>query len=277
MKGLLTLFSGLLISLSGLAQHYYNDVISNQLSNANYNLLKQANFTQVKGVSYEADGSPTTNFQLQQELSRDKKTLTTTTTSPGNVTNVIFSYYENDRLARTEDTISGVKNTAYYHYDDAGRLIRILSKSVDPEHTGNMQEDHQWFYLENGKPSYMLKIKNGADTLRVEFVYDDQDNPAEERWFHQKRQIETYYYYYNNKQQLTDIVRYNRNAKKMLPDFIFEYDSTGRVSQMMQTLQGTASYLLWQYIYNENGLKQKEVCYDKQKRLVGSVEYSYSR
>ena len=277
MKRCFGLIAALLAGITGYSQHYYNDIISNQQTNANYKLLKESNTSQVKGVSYEADESQTPNFRLQQELSRDKKRLTTTATTSANLTSVTTSYFEGDRVKRIIDTVKGVKNVTDFEYDAAGRLTRILSQSIDPEHTGNTVEESQWFYKQNGSPEYMFRIKNKVDTVRVTFVYDEKENLAEEQWRRKNRLIETWYYYYNDNKQLTDIVRYNAKAKKMLPDLTFDYDDKGRINQMLQTLQGTTTYLVWKYIYNENGLKQKEVCYDKNKYLVGRIEYAYSR
>lgn len=277
MKRLFTGVAALLISLSGYSQHYYNDIVSTQASNTTYRLLKQSNSTQVKGVSFESDDSETPNFKLQQELSRDKKKLTTTTTTSANITSVTLSIFENDRLKQTIDTSGGVKQVTDLKYDAEGRLINILSQSIDPEHGGNTAEESQWFYKVDGTISHMFRIKNKVDTVKVDLVYDEKNNLAEEQWRRKNRLIETYYYYYNDNKQLTDIVRYNTKAKQMLPDFTFDYDANGRVSQMLQTLQGTAAYLLWKYTYNESGLKVKEVCFDKTKRLVGRIEYIYSR
>jgi hypothetical protein len=277
MKKMFALPVLLLFFYTGFSQHYYNDIVSNQQSNANYILLKSSNQSQVRGVSFESDNSPTPNFKLQQELSRDKKRLTTTTTSPSNVTTVTVSHFENDKLRRTSDSLTGVSNITEYEYNTDGKLAKITTQSIDPEHSGSTIEVHQWVYKQNGSPDHMLKIKNKTDTVKVEFLYDEKDNLAEERWMKKNRLMETYFYYYNDKKQLTDVVRFHSKSKKMLPDFIFEYDANGRVSQMMQTLQGTATYLLWQYTYNENGLKTKEVCYDKQRRLVGRIEYAYSK
>jgi len=277
MKRLSGAVMALFICLTGYSQHYYNDIISTQLSNANYKLLKQSNISQVKGASFEADESPTPNFKLQQELSRDKRTLTTSTTTSASVTSVTTSYFTNDRLKQTTDTVSGIKEVTDYKYDAAGRLTKITSQSIDTEHGGNTVEESQWFYKEDGTPDHMFKIKNKVDTVKVSFVFDEKGNLVEEQWRRKDRLIETYYYYYNDNKQLTDIVRYNRKAKSMLPDFTFDYDENGRVSQMLQTLQGTSAYLLWKYTYNENGLKVKEVCYDKNKYMVGRIEYSYGK
>lgn len=277
MKKLPGLFVSLFIYSFGFSQHYYNDIISTHLSNANYQLLKQANIRSVKGSSYEADDNPSENFSLQQEFSRDRKRLTTTATNTNNITTITTSYFENDRLKRTADSLGTVSNIVDYQYDDQGKITRIATSSADPEHNGTTTEVHQWFYRNDGSPDHMLKIKNGSDTVNIEFICDEKGNVAEERWRWKGRLLNTYYYYYNDKNQLTDVVTYNVKAKKMLPDFIFEYDSNGRISQMMQTIRGTSNYLLWKYTYDEAGLKKKETCYNKNKQLVGRVEYSYSR
>ena len=114
-----------------------------------------------------------------------------------------------------------------------------------------------------------------VDTTVVSFIYDEENQVAEERWTKSNRSIETYYYYYNQKKQITDIVRYNRKAKAMLPDFIFEYNDMDQLSQMTQTQSGSANYLIWRYTYNDQGLKVREVAYNKEKELMGRIEYSY--
>jgi hypothetical protein len=44
---------------------------------------------------------------------------------------------------------------------------------------------------------------------------------------------------------------------------------------MTQTQSGSANYLIWRYSYNENGMKEKEVVFNKQKELLGRIEYRY--
>ncbi|MEJ7680802.1 MAG: hypothetical protein WKG06_23710 [Segetibacter sp.] len=61
----------------------------------------------------------------------------------------------------------------------------------------------------------------------------------------------------------------------MLPDYIFEYDPKGRITQMTQTQSGSANYLIWKYTYNENGMKEKEIVFNKQKEMLGRIEYKY--
>lgn len=278
MKFLPFLLLSVLVVTDTRAQHYYNDILSNQSSNDQYRLLKQSGVRSITGVSYEADNSKTDNFLLQQEFSRDRKVLTTSATNTNNITMVTTSYYENDRLVRTSDSLTSLGNvttTVEYYYTPEGKLSRIASTSTDRDHNGNTSEVHQWFYKPGGLPDYMLKIKNGTDTVRVEFSFDDKGNVAEEYWKAKGRLLNTYYYYYNSDNQLTDVVRYNTRVKKLLPDFLLEY-TDGRLSQLMQTISGTTNYLVWKYNYNEKGLKKTEQLYDKNKQMVGRIEYTYS-
>ena len=88
-----------------------------------------------------------------------------------------------------------------------------------------------------------LKIKNKTDTIQVECLLDEKKLVAEERWKKKNKGIETYYYYYNDQQKLTDIVRFNARMKKFLPDYLYEYDTNGRISQLTQVSMSSASYI----------------------------------
>ena len=123
----------------------------------------------------------------------------------------------------------------------------------------------------------MLKIKNNSDTTIVIFVKDEKGLVTEEQWSRKGKNIESYFYYYNEQNNISDIVRYNSKVKKMLPDFIYEYNENGSIKQMIQVLAGGSNYNTWVYTYLTNGLKEKEFCYDKQKKLVGAVEYIYNK
>ncbi len=263
----------LFVSATGFGQYYYNDIVSINQSNANYKLLKQQNIKTIKGTSFEADNSPAENFLLEQELDNNK--LFTRSNSTDNVVSVVTSLYENNLLTRTIDTIRGVKTTTEYEYDAAGKIKSITTSSVDPEHNGNTTEVHAWSYKANGKPDHMLRIKDRLDTTRVEFIYDEKGNLVEEKWRRKNKYIDSYYYYYNEKNQLTDIVRLNQKVRKLLPEFIFQYNEQGLVSQMIQVVPGTGNYLMWKYTYDSRGLKQKEYAYNKRKELIGRVEYAY--
>ena len=121
----------------------------------------------------------------------------------------------------------------------------------------------------------MIRIKVKADSTIIRFKKDENQNITEELWLKKGRILEHYYYYYNDKAQLTDIVRFNAKAQQMLPDFLFEYNDNGAISTLTQIPQGSSDYVIWQYVYDERGLKIKDVLFDKHHELLGTVTYTY--
>ncbi len=257
------------------AQHYYNDIVSVQQTDKQYTLLKENKIRSVTAVSYEKDNSLTEGFSLTQRISADAQKTTTTISNPATGSSYSTTFYKDNKVARNEDSSANVVTITTYSYDNENRVAAILSIMRDPERKNSSEELHQWLYKPNGTPLKMLKIKDKSDTTVISFSYDEQGNVAEENWQRKGKTFETYYYYYNDKKELTDIVRFNIKAKRLLPDFVFEYNPQGQINKLSQTTTGGANYMIWQYIYNAQGLKQKEVCYDKQKQLVGRIEYSY--
>ena len=124
----------------------------------------------------------------------------------------------------------------------------------------------------------MLRIINKTDSLEVRFVYDKLGNIIEEWNVRRGVYSDAIQYYYDDKNRLTDIVRFNHKANRLLPDFLFEYDDSDRVIQKISTTSAglKGSYLIWRYIFNEKGLKAKEALFDKDKQLKGRIDYSYN-
>jgi hypothetical protein len=76
---------------------------------------------------------------------------------------------------------------------------------------------------------------------------------------------------------VTDIVRFNLKAKRLLPDVMFEYDDKDRVIQKITTTSSVnLGYLIWRYIFDDKGLKSKEALFNDDKQLTGKIEYSYT-
>ena len=122
----------------------------------------------------------------------------------------------------------------------------------------------------------MWRIINKTDSLAIRFKTDENGNITEEQNFKKGNASDLTYYYYDDKNRLTDIVRYNTKAKRLLPDFMFEYDDQGRVIQKITTTSKlNLGYLTWRYLYNEKGLKTKEALFNKEKQLQGRIDYSY--
>jgi len=267
---LVLLFTTLNISYG---QYYYNDIITTNQTNDQYLLLKKNHIQQVSAKSYEANGELTTDFELEQNILSNASEITTTSSFPATGKSESQSFYTNDKLSKTITNSDKVQSTVLYSYDN-DLLKSITTQTIDTFMNSSSDEVHQWFY-ENNMPVKMLLIKNNNDTTTIEFVKDEHGYIAEERWRKKGSFVENYFYYYNDQGKLTDIVRYNAKAQRLLPDYLFEYDANGILVKLTQIPQGSANYLVWQYIYAQNGLKQKELCFDKQKEPVGTIEYTY--
>jgi hypothetical protein len=266
----------LVFSLSaGYSQYYFNDIVSTQTGNDQYKLLRAHKVHKVKATSYESDNSVTEGFALEEEISLDGKKIIQSSSLSGGKSSVITRSYELSKLKRTQSTFNGIETKTEYSYTEKGPVQKIVLTTTDTAMKTTSVEAHEWIYAEAGQPLSMLKIKNRTDTTMIELIKDEQGLVIEERWKKKNRTLETYYYYYDTKNQLTDIVRFNTKLKKLLPDFQYEYDVNGRVSQMTQILLSSAGYIIWKYTYNEKGLKVKELGYDKERKLAGRIEYTY--
>ncbi len=259
-------------SFSAYSQYYYTDIVAMQAAAKQYTDLVSAHIKQVSATSFNGN-QPVDNFKLEQRISPDFRTITITSSDPSTGDLLSINSYSNGKLVQTKDSSNNVLSVTRYSYDAAGNISTITTTSDDAFMNSHSTEIHQWFYDEN-KPQKMLRIKDKRDTTIVSFTYD-AGNVAQETWTRKGHVVETYYYYYNTNNQLTDIVRFNIRLRKMLPDFLFEYDATGNVSQMTQVPNGTTNYLVWKYTYKSNGLKEKELLFNKQQQLVGRVEYKY--
>ena len=214
-------------------------------------------------------------FIIEQQISSDFRKSVTTTALPDNSQSVLTINYENNKVKKTIDANHKVETINSFIYNDKGLLINIASNTNDTAVKINSNEVHIWRYNANNVPEALLKIKNKLDTTFIDFNYDEKGNIGEERWRRKGRVYETYYYYYNDKNLVTDVVRFNSRAKQLLPDFLYEYDDKNRIVKMTQITSGGSNYLVWNYSYNDKGLKESEICYNKQRQLVGRIEYGY--
>jgi hypothetical protein len=168
-------------------------------------------------------------------------------------------------------------STTLYNYDDAGRLILIKSSSSDTAKKINETEEHHWQY-QNNQVSRMLRIKNNIDTTYVDLKLDEKGNVSEEHSLRKGIKSDPVYYYYDASNRLTDIVRFNNKARRLLPEYMFEYAPNSRqVIQKITVPANSSDYLIWRYQYDAGGLKIKEAIYDKHKALTGKIEYQYQR
>jgi YD repeat-containing protein len=265
-------------SLSSQAQYYYKDIIGTKESSDLIKTYLKNKVSAVVLTSYDAENVKSDNFFVQQNFSpatRILRTITGTGADNAN-TSTVFTYADdNGNIIKTVDSTGVVVNITTYDYDGSGNLDMVTIGSSDT--TSNESEQHIWQW-ENGKPVKMLRIKNRVDTTYVDFKLDEKGNVSEETEAHKRVSSKPYFYYYNDDNQLTDIVRYNNRAKQLLPEYMFEYSSSNQVVQKITVPTNNSDYLIWRYQYNPQGLKIKEVVYNKhdKKTPMGKIEYQYS-
>ena len=275
LKPLPLLFFFILLGLSADSQYYFNDILAQQAASKQHQALKVNNVRRVTATSFESDNQAAENFSLTQEINEDASQIITKSNLPESGISITTSNYRGNRIIKTDDSSARVRSTITYAYDAAGRISTIRTFTKDAFMGSVSEETHYWVYKENGLPSYMLRVKDKSDTTRIEFSYDEKGLVADETWKKKNAAIEHYYYYYDDAGHLTDIVRFNSKVKKMLPDFLYEYDAEGRISRSTQVPANSSNYIVWTYSYNTKGLKQQEVATNKAKQLVGRIEYKY--
>lgn len=270
----------LLILLTGEAnaQYYYKDLVATRLNIAKWQTYKAARVRSVRLTSFEADGQPTEGFQIDETVNPDFSGMTTHTKTNGSTETWTFATYSPEGLLTSvTDTSDTYRSESAYQYDGQGRLLSITNTSTETDNHVRSVETHLWQYGATGdQPTGMLKIMNGTDTTYVRFVSDEKGNIGEEHATRDGQPLPIIYYYYDDNNRLTDIVRYNLKAQRLLPDNIFEYGDNGKMTSLLAVQEGAASYQKWIYEYNDKGLRTKESCFSKERELLGHIEYQYT-
>lgn len=259
------------------AQYYYKELLSNKQLIADRNTFKELNTRNIVIHSLEADGQPSKDFFCEKKINNNFTRIETHSKSNMNGESILTTYFTADGLVlKTTDSSDLSASTSTYKYDKNNNVINItsVSHSNDDDFNTTLTEEHQYFYNDNNQPIKLLRIKNLRDTTVINFTIDEKGNVSDE--------IEAlpngrhYYYYYSENNRLTDIVRYNVIKNKLLPDFVFEYNTAGQLLQMITSEEGPNSdYFIWKYFYGDDGLRIIEKCYSKEKDLLGSFEYEY--
>jgi hypothetical protein len=261
--------------LSSSAQYYYKDIIGTKASSEIIRAYTRNKVNRVVLTSYDQANQKDDDFFVEQAFSPATKSLRTITRSESTHESVLISYVDaNDNVIRTIDSSDIVVSTTDYRYNAAGQLVAVSSSSADSS-DASQNEEHIWEW-NNGRPSRMLRVKNGKDTSIINFKLDEKGNISEETETRKGVTSLPVYYYYNDNNQLTDIVRFNKRANRLLPEYMFEYSADNQLVQKITVPSNNSEYLIWRYQYNNQGLKVKEVIYNKQKQMTGKVEYQYS-
>ncbi len=260
---------------SSKAQFYYKDILSNKQLLADMEAYRQNKVKQINIKSIEQDGTESEGFFCQKKFLKDYTKATLFTRSDISGASMLTSdFNKKGLLLSTHDSSAIAVNTNRYTYDDKDRIISIISsvRSQDDDFTSEIAEEHIYTYNQAGQPEKMIRVKNHTDSTTILFALDENNLVSIEK---DTRSGTKYYYYYDDKKRLTDIVQENDFKTTMLPDYLFEYNNTaGQLSQMTTTEEGGNYYYIWKYTY-QNGLRVKEKCYSKEKRLMGSIEYEY--
>ena len=266
----------LFISFSTSAQYYYQDIVGTKETSAIMKAYRDNKVNRVVLNSYDENNTRSNDFYVEQQFSAVNQTLKTTTRSDMDHESVLTSYLDgNNNVIKTTDSSNIVTTVTNYTYNADGMLVSITSFSSDSAKRTTESEQHLWQY-NNNKIARMLRIKNATDTTYIDFKLDGAGNVIEEQETRKGVKSPSIYYYYDNNNRLTDIVRYNNKAKRLLPEYMFEYSPANLVIQKITVPSNNDNYLIWRYQYNGQGLKTKEVIYNKQKELTGKIEYQYS-
>jgi YD repeat-containing protein len=257
-------------------QYYYKDIWNNQQVVKEFNLLKNDNLKTIKIKSFEDDGEPSDGFFCEKKI--NKNYAQSQMISKSNVTGqslLVSDYNTNGQPVKTTDDTPTTTSTTEYEYDQNGQLKVILTITKGDDDSEKITETHEYFYDEKGKPLKMLRKKGDVLISTIHFVSDANGNIIEENVEGNNTTDKKYYYYYDDKNRLTDVVHYNERAQRLLPNYMYEYNTLNQPKQMISTEEGGNNYFIWKYTYNDKNLRETEKCFSKERRLLGTIEYEY--
>jgi hypothetical protein len=269
------IFVFLLVVFTANSQYYYKDILLARQNQENWKAFHDKKVREVSIQSIDANNEQTPDFTCVQKVTTDFRSIATFTKSANVPASTLTAFYDpSGRMIKTVDTSDTYRSTTEYTYNESGGINVMLNNSVQTDNQIITTEKHLWIY-EAGSPTKMIKIKGETDSTVVSFVKDEKGNIVEEKPMRGGQSLPSVFYYYDNDGQLTDIVRYNQKAGRLLPDYVFEYNS-GHLSSMLFVPNGSTDYQRWIYVYDANGLKTNETCYDKKRQVVVKIRYNYT-
>lgn len=259
------------------SQYYHREIIQTRENNVQSAALFTNKVVNITATEYNNRGQKNTDFNDWQEVNQKERIIRQTTRDRLTKTTVYTRLDEKLRIVNIADTSGGIINTVQYSYNNNNQVSTITKKIIEPALNTNQTEVLSWQYGTDGLPLVMKRIINQTDTTEYRFARDEQGNVGEEQQYRLNKPFgQPIYYYYDDKNRLTDIVRYNSRLKMDMPDVMFEYDEQNRVIQKMQVVSSISKdYIIWRYIYNNAGLKTKEVLFNKNKEQTGRIDYQY--
>ena len=255
------------------AQYYYKEIWSSQQLNREFSVLKSEKIRNVSVKSFESDGHPSEGFFCEKRIDKNFGRIQMLSKSNMTGQSLINSYFDPaGRITKTVDSTEHSFNQTEYFYDDRGRINIIKTYTKDDADANGISETHRYIY--NGENLLkMEREKNNVPVSTISFTVDKGNVMDEVEII--KGSSKKYFYYYDDKNQLTDVVHYNERAKRLLPDYMYEYDQLGQVTKLITTEEGGSNYFTWQYTYDDKRLRLTERCFAKDRRILGSVQYVY--
>jgi hypothetical protein len=256
------------------AQYYYKDILSTLQQNKEFSILKNGNIKLIKITSFDENNQPSDGFFCEKKIN---KTFTQSQMlSKSNITGqslLVTDYNNKADVVKTTTTTPTTNNTVEFQYDQNGNISLITTNTVADGDSSGITETHQYIY-ENGKPAKMLRKKNNTLISTITFVTDDKGNIIEEDPVGNSLD-KKYYYYYDAHNHLTDIVHFNVIAKRLLPDYMFEYGTGNQPKQMISVDETGRNYFIWKYAYDDKNLPEIQKCFSKEKNLLGTIQFDY--
>ena len=264
-------------STAGMTQYHYLDIVSNLQLSSEMKQLQEQKIRKILVHSFEGNGEPSAGFFCERKINKDFRKIETYSKSNSTGKSILTSQFNSlGQLIASYDSSSLSSTSSSYQYDPTGHLTKVVTNtnSMDDDFSAKIMEEHLYIYDPKGHPTKMLRIRNQSDTATIIFTIDDKGNVIDENDL--GKNGKHYYYYYDTKNRLTDIVKYDAVRAKLLPDFLFEYNSAGQVTQMITIEEGVSNnYFTWKKTYND-GLRIIEKCFSKEKELLGYFEFEYN-
>jgi YD repeat-containing protein len=276
----ITILSALLL-LTGtkiFAQYYYQDIYNTQQTIANMALLKENKVKAQSVQSLDANQEMDNDFTCLRLLGPGYRQMRSITRSGATGLSIMTtSFSTKGTLTKTTDSTNSSISTVQYQYNDQGQLQHINTISQAREGKFRVDESRAYQYDSLGHLARMIQKKgnNATDSTIITFKTNDKGQVTEELESGKNTPGKRIYYNYDASGRLTDIFRYHPSRKKMLPDYIFEYNAQNKLSKMTTVNMETSSYTIWKYNYLSSGLPDKEECYGKGNELLGIIKYKY--
>ncbi len=267
----------LLISFVAEAQFYYDNIIDAEELMYRMELYKKNKVHKITATGYDERGVKNTSYNEWQEINNNATQLSLTRREELNFTREQYFFDTSFRLLKIVSQANGINTTSEYFYNSNELISEIKTTSTDSLQEFSSTESLLWFYNTDTVLQKMIRITNNKDSAIYQFITEN-GWVTEEQYMRFNKVAESVYYYYDDDGNITDIVRYNKKLKKLLPDVMMEYNEQADIIQKITVLstQNVPDYLTWRYAFNEMGLKTREALYDKNKKLKGRIDYHYT-